>query len=199
MRVRRSLGVVASGLALVLVLSGASLAVEGGSGPGSSAGADSRPLLQVGPAPFQFPDTTLGTYSTPYNKPVISNNGSSTDTIDLITNDVSFSGRGADDYVITTGNCPGDGVSTIVLTSGQSCEPDILFLPGALGDRSATMTIQGSADASGFSVILQGTGSIGYYEVDQTGTVAHMAISCLLRVGCMFAPVIAMVPPAGKT
>ncbi len=173
MRVRRSVGIVASGFAaLLLVLGGASLA-EGGFGGGPSAGAASPRLLQVSPL-VQFHDTTLGTYSTPNTEPIISYSGVSTDIIDLTTNAVSFTGRGADDYGMTPGNCPGDGVSTIVLTSGQSCEPDVLFLPGALGDRSATMTIQGSADASGFAVTLEGAGSIGYYQVNQAGTVAHM-------------------------
>jgi hypothetical protein len=117
-----------------------------------------------------FPDTTLGTYST--NTSAVLFNENTTDTIDLNT-DVSFSGPGADDYVISPGNCPGNGVSTIVLQIAQACNPEVDFYPGALGDRSATMTIQGSADSSPLSVALDGTGTIGYYEVDSRGFVAY--------------------------
>jgi hypothetical protein len=117
-----------------------------------------------------FPDTTLGTYS-PSTDPAVLSNSGSTDTIDLNT-DVSFTGPGADDYVIMPGNCSGDGVSTIVLQTGQSCTPVIDFYPGALGNRSATMMIQGSADTTALSVSLTGTGTIGYYEVDSYGDVA---------------------------
>jgi hypothetical protein len=117
-----------------------------------------------------FPDTTLGTYSTVSSAVLFNEN--STDTIDLNT-DVSFSGPGADDYVIAPGNCPGDGVSTIVLQTAQACNPEVDFYPGALGDRAATMTIQGSADSSPLSVALDGTGTIGYYEVDSQGFVAY--------------------------
>ena len=154
------------GLASVL-LGGASLIVVEVGGGGVSTGASS-PLLVMNSE--TFPDTTLGTYSPSANPSVLSNSGP-TDTIDLNT-DVSFSGPGADDYIITPGNCSGDGVSTIVLQSGQSCTPVINFYPGALGNRSATMTIQGSADTSPVSVPLSGTGTIGYYEVDSYGDVA---------------------------
>ena len=148
MRIRQSVRDVASGLAaLVLVLSGASLIVEVGFEAGSSAGAASPHTLGVfPPGPVLFPDTTLGTFSTTGQPTLLSYSGSSTDTIDLTTNDVSFTGPGADDYVITPGNCPGNGVSTIVLAPDGFCTPEIDFFPGALGDRSATMTIQGSAD-----------------------------------------------------
>ena len=77
---------------------------------------------------MHYPDTTLGTYSP--NSPNLQKTGSSTDTIDLTTNDVCFSGPCADDYVMTPGNCPGNGVSTIVLTPSQFCYPDISFFPG---------------------------------------------------------------------
>jgi hypothetical protein len=154
------------GLASVL-LGGASLIAVGVGGAGGSAGAISPNLAMNAQ---NFPDTTLGTFSPSTNPTVLSNSGS-TDTIDLDT-DVSFSGPGADDYVITPGDCGGDGESTIILQSGESCTPEIDFLPGALGNRSAMMTIQGSADTSALSVSLTGTGTIGYYEVDSDGDVA---------------------------
>ena len=154
------------GLASVF-LGGASLIAVGMGGAGVSAGAASPHLLMSSQS---FPDTTLGTYS-PSTDPAVLSNSGSTDTIDLNT-DVSFTGPGADDYVIMPGNCSGDGVSTIVLQTGQSCTPVIDFYPGALGNRSATMMIQGSADTTALSVSLTGTGTIGYYEVDSYGDVA---------------------------
>src|ERR1700677_2304679 len=116
------------GLASVLLGGAALIAVEVG-GAGGGAGATSPQLVM---SAQNFPDTTLGTFSSSINPAVLSNSGS-TDTIDLNT-DVTYSGPGADDYLITPGNCAGDGVSTIVLQSGQSCTPDIAFFPGALGD-----------------------------------------------------------------
>jgi hypothetical protein len=148
-------------------LGGASLIAIGVGGPADSAGALSPHLAMSAQS---FPDTTLGTFA-PSNTPSVLSNSGSPDTIDL-NDDVSFSGPGADDYLITPGDCTGDGVSTIVLQSGESCTPEIDFLPGALGDRSAVMTIQGSADTSPLSVPLTGTGTIGYYEVDSDGDVA---------------------------
>jgi hypothetical protein len=148
-------------------LTGASLIVVGAWTAEPSSGSTSPHLTMNS---VDFPDTTLGTYSTVSSAVLFNEN--TTDTIDLNT-DVSFSGPGADDYVITPGNCPGDGVSTIVLQIAQACNPVVDFYPGALGDRSATMTIQGSADSSPLSVELDGTGTIGYYEVDSQGFVAY--------------------------
>ena len=135
---------------------------------------------------FDFGNTTLGTSSGPIIGDESStgalviqlNPGLSTDTIDLTTG-VTFTGPGANDYAITPGNCPGDGVNTVVLPAfyGEPpppprCDMYVYFYPGALGDRSATMTIQGSIGTS-VSVNLSGTGTIGYYQVDAHGNVAH--------------------------
>jgi hypothetical protein len=129
------------------------------------------PTLTATPGSLSFGDTTLGTF-TP-DTFVVTNVGASTDTIDLSSNDLSFTGPGADDYLVTpSGNCPGDGVSTVVLNSGGACTLNVSFYPGALGDRSATMTIQGSI-GSGVSVNLSGNGTIGYYQVDARGNVAY--------------------------
>jgi hypothetical protein len=126
----------------------------------------------------QFPPTTLGTYSTPIfpvpqKAMILGNDSGSIDTIDLLSNDLTFSGPGANDYVLLPGNCPGNGRTTIVLPGFAVCNPVLEFFPGAVGDRSATMTIQGSADATGTSISLQGSGTIGYYQVDEFGDVAN--------------------------
>jgi hypothetical protein len=151
------------GLAAVC-LGGASLVALGSVGAGAAV-----PHLVMNSE--SFPDTTLGTYSISASPSVLTND--STDTVDTIdtTNDVYFSGPGADDYLITPGNCDGDGATTIVLQPGESCTPEIDFYPGALGDRSATMIIQGSADANALMVSLTGAGTVGYYEVDSYGDV----------------------------
>jgi hypothetical protein len=178
MWIRQSVRSVSSALAaLVLVLSGASLA-EGSFGADSSAGAASPRLLQIDPGVVEFPDTTLGTQTE--TSTILKNEGSSTDVVDLLSGSVTFSGTGADDYQVIAGGCPhpqqagGDPPAVIILMPGQTCGLEIYFTPGGLGDRSATMMIQGSADASGLAVTVQGSGSIGYYEVDQKGTVAHI-------------------------
>ena len=174
MRIRLLMRIVSSGLA-VLALSGASVIIEGGSGASSSAEANTFHTLVWQPSgqPMQFPDTTLGTYSTNIGGPfILSNWGPTSDTINLTTG-LSLSGPGADDYVIAPGGCGHFGGSTFVLVSGQSCALDISFSPGALGDRSATLAIQGSADTSPAVVTLKGMGAIGYYQVDAHGKVAH--------------------------
>ena len=130
------------------------------------------PTLTAVPSSLSFEDTTLGTFTS--DTFVLTNAGNSTDTIDLSSNDLTFSGPGADDYVVTPApGCPGDGVSTVILTPGAACTMDVNFFPGALGDRSATMDIEG-LDGTTLSVSLSGTGTIGYYQVDSRGQVAHM-------------------------
>jgi len=149
MWILRSVRVVSLGVAvLVLVLSGAPVIAERGLGAGSSAGAASPRLLQVDPAVVEFPDTLLGTQAE--TSVQLTNEGSSTDSLYLPG--VSFSGPGAGDYRVLAEACPtpqqvgGDVTATVVLMPGQSCNLAIYFTPGGRGDRSATMTIQGSAD-----------------------------------------------------
>ena len=130
------------------------------------------PTLTAVPGMLNFGGATLGTFVS--DTFVLTNAGNSTDTIDLSTNDLTFSGPGADDYVVTPApGCPGDGASTVILTSGAACTMDVDFFPGARGDRSATMTIKGLYGTT-LSMSLLGSGSTGYYEVDSRGQVAHM-------------------------
>ena len=128
--------------------------------------------LTAAPDSLSFGDTTLGTFSA--GTFILTNSGSSTDSIDLSSNDLTFSGPGADDYVVTPApGCPGDGVSIVILASGAACTMDVDFFPGALGDRSASMTVEG-LDGTTASIDLSGAGTIGYYQVDSAGKVAHM-------------------------
>ena len=121
---------------------------------------------------LSFGDTTLGTFSGP-DTFTLQNDASSTDTFDLLSDDLSFSGPGANDYVVTpSSDCPGDGATTVILAEGAACTMNVYFYPGALGDRSATMTIKGSV-GTGWSGTLSGNGTIGYYQVDSSGNVAN--------------------------
>ena len=140
----------------------------------TAAGASAPNDLQVSPTTVQFPDTTLGTFSLPLSTVVLTNNGSSTDNIDLSSPaDLTLAGPGASDYVVVPDNCPGNGVTTIVLDPAAFCDLLVGFFPGAVGPRSATMTIKGSADTNAFTANLEGNGAIGYYQVDSGGSVFY--------------------------
>jgi hypothetical protein len=128
-----------------------------------------------------FGGTLLGTFTGPDDVNIQLSEGLASDTINL-TSGVSFTGPGADDYAVSpSAGCAGDGVNTVVLQpiyldyglpGPSDCTLNVSFFPGALGDRSATMTIQGSIGTS-VAVALSGHGAIGYYEVDSLGDVAN--------------------------
>ena len=103
----------------------------------------------------------------------LNNDGANTVSVDLSTG-VLLSGPGTDAFVLVPPPyfyC-GRGADSITLGPGDSCLMDVQFLPGAVGARSATMTITAS-DGSRTSVNLSGNGSIGYYQVDEFGHVAN--------------------------
>ncbi len=139
---------------------------------GTSSANASTPHLSITVSLLEFDTTTLGDYAGP--TPLsLTNDGATTDTIDL-TKDATFTGSAPDDYVVSPGpGCPGNGTSTIVLAAGDSCPVDIYFYPSGLGERDANLSIQGSADSSsgGVSLSLQGAGDVGYYQVDAHGNV----------------------------
>ena len=128
-------------------------------------------LNGVGVGGLGFGEITLGTYGGPDTFTLLNKN-SSTDTIDLSTG-MSFSGQGADDYLVTpSSSCTtASGGNTVILAPTSACTMNVSFYPGALGERDATVTIQGSVGAE-WSVLLQGAGTIGYYQVDSLGNVA---------------------------
>ena len=139
---------------------------------GTSSANSSTPRLTFTVSLLEFNTTTLGDYTGP--TPLsLTNNGATTDTIDLTT-DATFTGSAPDDYVVSAGpGCPGNGTSIIVLAAGDSCPVDIYFYPSGLGERDANLNIPGSADSSsgGVGVSLQGAGAVGYYQVDNHGNV----------------------------
>ncbi len=143
-------------------------------GSGGTAGASpARPsVLAASPTQLNLGAPPLGTYNGPVTL-TLTNRGTSTDTIG--ESGVTFSGPGQNDYVVESSvgpSCPGSA-TTIVLAPSASCTLDVYFYPGALGDRSATVSIKGSTDTSPTTVRLIGSGEIGYYQVDRYGHVAH--------------------------
>jgi hypothetical protein len=143
-------------------------------GTGGTATASPRPsVLTSSPSSLDLGAPPLGTFNGPDTFSV-TNTGSSTDSIDVTGSDLSFSGAGANDYlVVPEASCPGNGTTTVVLTPSSSCTMDVYFYPGALGSRPATITVKGSADTTGTSVQVSGSGAIGYYQVDRFGDVAR--------------------------
>ena len=130
------------------------------------------PTLGIVPSSESFGNITLGAASSGTSGFIVENVASVTDNINLDT-DLSFSGPGADDYVVIPyGNCPGNGVNLVDLPPGQSCTLLVTFVPGALGDRSATLTLEGLYGTS-VSAAVDGTGTIGYYEVSSAGKIAN--------------------------
>ena len=65
-----------------------------------------------------------------------------------------------------------DSQGDITLAPAGTCTFDTFFLPGALGARPATVNIADSS-TSGVTLALNGVGTIGYYQVNTTGTVSY--------------------------
>ncbi|HXZ62068.1 MAG TPA: hypothetical protein VEG62_04940, partial [Acidimicrobiales bacterium] len=129
--------------------------------------------LTTSTASLAFDAITLGTYEGPSTF-TLTYSGTGTDTFDATT-DLQFSGPGADDYLIVpdnSGGCPYATGTTVSLTGGEQCTMDVYFYPGALGDRSASVTID-DTESSGVTISLSGSGTIGYYQVDSQGNVAY--------------------------
>jgi hypothetical protein len=153
-------------------------------------------------ANLSFGQVTLGTYATlnpvTYEPPgfyLRNITDTSTVTVDLSTG-VSFSGPGANDYVLIPPPAPNCHISghTVTMTPRYNCFIGVDFYPGALGDRSATATITASDGSKAF-VNLSGTGSIGYYQVDEFGDVANYGDAAWLGDAgndTLNAPIVAM-------
>ena len=93
----------------------------------------------------------------------------------ISTTGTTVSGPAADDYFAFPDPqyCPSpDSSGNITLAPGRTCEFDVFFIPGALGQRSATINVADTM-TSGVTLALNGTGTIGYYQVSSNGTVAH--------------------------
>jgi hypothetical protein len=156
--------------AVCALMAAASAFVVIGSGGVAGAGTIRPADLTASPSTLAFGATTLGTYSGPLTF-TLTNTSSSTDSISGQTG-FTFSGVGYDDYQVQWDNSCQGSDTTLVLAPSASCRLYVFFLPGALGSRPATISIKGTADAQPVNIQVSGTGSIGYYQVDQYGDVA---------------------------
>ena len=147
------------------------LSLVGVAATSSSAGASTAPLT-VTPTSLDFGSVTLGDVVGP-EAFQLTNTGNVEDTIS--TTLTSVSGPGANDYFALPDpdNCPSpDLQGDITLAPAGTCTLDTFFIPGALGARPATVNISDSLN-SGVTLALNGVGTIGYYQVNTKGTVAH--------------------------
>ncbi len=166
MRVRRGavVGAVGALVGAVSMLGAPGVAVAAG-------GAVPHTLSAGSTTSLPFVAITLGTYEGPSTFTLTSTTATTFD----ISTDISFTGTGADDYVVLADGtaCPGLQTDNTTIDfaasgAGASCVMDTYFFPGDLGDRSATMSI-----TNGPTISLSGSGTIGYYQVDSSGTVAY--------------------------
>jgi hypothetical protein len=138
-----------------------------GAGNGTPAGATPGPALTVTPTSLTFPETTLGDFTA--LSYTVTNTSA---TIDVISG-YTPSGANPNDFGALPGtNCTTDPNDNIDLAAGASCTIVALFSPGALGARSATLTLNDTSNSNA-AVTVSGIGGIGYYQVDNAGTVAY--------------------------
>ncbi len=158
----------AAGLAGVVV---SVVPLVGVAAVGTEAGA-APPALTVSTTTLDFGPVTLGDYTT--MKFTVTNTSASPDTVTEITG-----GMGSDPYdfypspeAACGANAHGQFMLAASGSPGDSCTVDVAFTPGALGDRSTVLDVIDTL-ASYPSVDVSGVGTIGYYQVDAQGKVAH--------------------------
>jgi hypothetical protein len=138
-------------------------------GSSTPAGA-ARPALAFGENSVSLQTATLGDVTAA--ETTITNNSGAPDAIGGST-PYSASGANPLDFGLSLGlDCPTPVGDTVTLQPGASCSIFVLFFPGALGVRSATLTLNDSL-ATHPSIFVSGTGTIGYYEVSSNGAVTH--------------------------
>jgi hypothetical protein len=184
-RMRQLSGRVIAGGALALAVASAGMLGAGmlgagmlgaeaaGAAPGPAA---SGPQLTVTPsAALDFPPTPVGLVSTPVTV-TLTNTGTSNvlitgfrlggaDTGDFLGNGTCYTTATA----TLTLNTPTASVVQAVLLPGQHCTVAMIFNPGVLGPRSATLTV---VDNTAPTVLtLHGTGTEGYWLAASDGGV----------------------------
>jgi len=154
--------------AVVSVMLGAVPVVALGAGTATPADA-TVPTLTVSPTSLSFGEATLGTFVGPM-KFTMTNTSGAPDTVSFVP-----TGSAANDFHgILESNCAQpDNNGNVTLPAGTSCTVDSYFNPGALGTRNSTLNLNDTPGNSGATVGLTGTGGIGYYQVDNAGTVAY--------------------------
>jgi len=153
-------------LAMCVLLCGGLSIAAATAGTNGSAGA-AAPRLSASPGGVNLGSVTLGDFT--IGEFTVTNTSAQTDTI----TGYETSGTDANDFGAAPDlDCNTDELDNAVINSGDSCTIDVVFFPGALGARSATLTLTDSLQTY-TTVSLSGTGTIGYYQVSSTGTVAH--------------------------
>jgi hypothetical protein len=146
-----------------IALIAAPLALVGATGRPAGA---TPPALSLSTTSVAFPETTLGDIR--LTDVTVTNTSSGYDFITGAT----ASGADPNDFGVLPGaDCQVGYNLVITLPPGGRCTIAAAFLPGALGARSATLTLIDN-DNSGASIGLTGSGGIGYYQVSNAGAVA---------------------------
>ena len=106
------------------------------------------PALVIDPPAAQFANVLLGS-ETPATLFTISSSGTGAVTV----SGVGVDGADAGDYPLASDSCSG-----ATLPPGSTCQVSVVFRPGAVGDRPATLTVAGSGVSA--SASLDGTGTL---------------------------------------
>ncbi|MEQ1472387.1 MAG: choice-of-anchor D domain-containing protein, partial [Candidatus Acidiferrum sp.] len=112
--------------------------------------AAATPVATITPAsPVMFPNTPQGTASAPVTV-TVTNTGNATLNITTVT----ITGTNAADFAAATNTCNG-----AALAANATCTVGVVFTPGAVGVRTATLQVADNAAGSPQSVTLTGTGT----------------------------------------
>jgi hypothetical protein len=119
------------------------------------------PAVTLAPAAIAFGSQRIGTTSAA-QPATITNSG----TAPLTITGIAIAGANAGDYAQTS-TCP---LAPATLTAGVSCTISVTFTPGAVGNRSATVTISDNAAGSPQTVALTGSGTAAIVFDKSLGT-----------------------------
>jgi streptogramin lyase len=119
--------------------------------------------LTAAPVALHFPKEVLGAAGAVSNpKPVTISNPNGNDAQPITISSIAVGGDDAGDFAVSNPNACG------TLNPGQSCKIEVTFTPGALGKRSATLTITDTSGNSTGPVELHGTGVRGALRITPT-------------------------------
>ncbi len=137
--------------------------------------AAATPVATITPvSPVMFPSTPQGTASAPVTV-TVTNTGNATLNISTVT----LTGTNAADFAAGTNTCNG-----AALAANATCTVGVVFTPGAVGIRSATLQVADNAAGSPQSVTLTGTGT----AVGPTIAIAPNPLALSATQGTVSAP-----------
>ena len=158
------------------------LGVTAGSTPAGAATTTTTtlpPTLSLSATSLSFPETTLGDVR--FIDYTMTNTSKTTDTVTIPV--APTAGANPNDFSQVPGSACTVSSSTattyvVSLAASAKCSITVGFNPGALGTRSATLTLADTAKTNP-SVTVTGTGGIGYYQVASNGAVAAFGDAAL--------------------